>query len=336
MSVVEWAPNELGRRRNANNERAAGRGRYSDDRDQAQYVRRYLLGPKFLSNFSPTYSPTHAHTYIAMSPAAPNAARPNEPEVTVNGRPAVGLPATFGQVLAPQPFKEGSKVRLECRSSGGHPAPRIEWLNVTSAWPPGRPGQEAVQYEAMRFVHKSELGPVALASSVRITLTRYDLRSSFVCLVVPRRHLERDARDEDVMLKSRLFLLDGAYMESLAGTRVAGLWQKWLKLDVQVKPSGVRLLVVDVAANASLQPTNQQQQQQPVYSLTANRLYAIQCLVDDSRPRSQVTWFNRTQQLSVEQVAISSGELDYVTPSARDHRLTSFTRSRQHANGTTR
>ena len=33
-------------------------------------------------------------------------------------------------------FKEGAQVRLECRSSGGKPAPRIEWLNLTSGGAP--------------------------------------------------------------------------------------------------------------------------------------------------------------------------------------------------------
>lgn len=64
--------------------------------------------------------------------------------------------------------------------------------------------------------------------------------------------------------------------------------------------------MVDLAANSLVRPVLQwpvrvEQQQQaparpqpPFFALQPNKLYAVQCLVEHSRPRSQVSWFNRT------------------------------------------
>lgn len=120
-----------------------------------------------------------------------------------------------------------------------------------------------------------------------------------------------------------------------------------------MKPSRVSVIVRDLQTNATLQPIQQQPQQpqqlpaslpfasehqmSPFYSLQLNRLYAIQCVAENSRPRSQVTWFNRTAPVGVAQVQLNSTSADYLLPDdyAR-HRLTSYTRTSEHANGTFR
>lgn len=65
---------------------------------------------------------------------------------------------------------------------------------------------------------------------------------------------------------------------------------------------------------------------EPIYSLRPNRLYAIQCLVDDSRPRAQVAWFNRTAPVEPEQHSLQPDGPDYLVPLHAGHRLTSFVR----------
>lgn len=96
--------------------------------------------------------------------------------------------------------------------------------------------------------------------------------------------------------------------------------------------------VLDLGAGALLRPMHQSQEQ-PVYSLQPKRLYAIQCLVENSRPRSQVTWFNRSSPIELATVELS--ERDFLVPNVsslnwdpwrrRRRRLASFTRFIEHA-----
>jgi len=46
---------------------------------------------------------------------------------------------------------------------------------------------------------------------------------------------------------------------------------------------------------------NERQSQQPFYALQPNKIYAIQCLVERSRPRSQVAWFNRSSPIELQE-----------------------------------
>lgn len=71
------------------------------------------------------------------------------------------------------------------------------------------------------------------------------------------------------------------------------------------------------------------------YSLRPNRLYAIQCLVEDSRPRSQVAWFNRTAPIELEWAELEAA--DFLLPNKQQaHRLTSFVRHIEQQSGTFR
>ena len=57
------------------------------------------------------------------------------------------------------------------------------------------------------------------------------------------------------------------------------------------------------AAAAAAASASSQQQQQPFFALQPNKVYAVQCLVERSRPRSQVTWFNRTTPMQLFELA---------------------------------
>lgn len=118
-----------------------------------------------------------------------------------------------------------------------------------------------------------------------------------------------------------------------------------------VKPSSVSINVHDVEADTNLQPLLEWPQhsspivslepsQQPFYSLEANKLYAIQCLVENSRPKSHVAWFNRTAPIEVAtQTLDQASPIEYLVPSknhSSKHRLSSFIHSTAHSNGTFR
>lgn len=106
-------------------------------------------------------------------------------------------------------------------------------------------------------------------------------------------------------------------------------------------------MVRDLAANQLVEATQQEQSNElnsqqlqsgnSYFVLKVNALYAIQCLVENSRPKSYVTWFNRTAPILVEQQQLISA--DFLMPSEPEmesHRLTSFARSLEHSNGTFR
>lgn len=95
-----------------------------------------------------------------------------------------------------------------------------------------------------------------------------------------------------------------------------------LDTDVPLEP-------VQWSSRLHLEPTV------PYYSLQVNKLYAIQCIVENSRPQSQVAWFNRTAPISAEPKQLDSA--DFLLPvDTKRHRLSSFVRSVGHANGTFR
>lgn len=113
------------------------------------------------------------------------------------------------------------------------------------------------------------------------------------------------------------------------------------------------MLVRDLENGEPVLPAEQQQlpepagPNQPFYSLQANRLYAIQCVVEDSRPRSQVHWFNRTAPVSVAPVQLEAADFELPQRLQQhqgrrqqrpdgQHRLSSFSRSSEHPNGTFR
>lgn len=122
-----------------------------------------------------------------------------------------------------------------------------------------------------------------------------------------------------------------------------------------VKPSSVSIIVRDVEADKRLEPSLEWPQQhsgpivelepsqQPFYSLQVNKLYAVQCLVENSRPRSYVAWFNRSAPIGVPtQTLTEDSPIQYLLPNSTannhssKHRLSSFVHSTMHANGTFR
>lgn len=105
-----------------------------------------------------------------------------------------------------------------------------------------------------------------------------------------------------------------------------------------MKPSSASIIVRDVLANNS---RLQLEHGRDYYSVQPNRLYAVQCLVEDSRPKSQVVWYNRTAAMALP--ALELNTTDYLVPWASSgaamqapHRLSSFSRSVEHANGSSR
>lgn len=90
---------------------------------------------------------------------------------------------------------------------------------------------------------------------------------------------------------------------------------------------------VDSSINQQVKPiqlTNSGRQS--FYSLRPNNLYAIQCLVENSRPRSQVAWFNGSAPLELDEPAVELKSIDYDlltrlnSRTGLQHRLTSFVR----------
>lgn len=135
-------------------------------------------------------------------------------------------------------------MRLECRSGGGKPAPRIEWLNLTERESGVGVGMGRHELQLMRSMwpikraHFVEQQVPVSSSSLTLTLSRADLHSSFVCLVLAPALQPAGAANELLpanldepshlarllaqtpMLSARPFGLDG------------GSLLKWIKLDV--------------------------------------------------------------------------------------------------------
>lgn len=245
-------------------------------------------------------------------------------------------------------------MRLECASAGGKPAPRIEWLNVSLAGAATKP-IDIVDVRAMRTHWPLKLASIAAGelpvttAAVSFTVSRYDLRSRFVCAVLPAplpqmglAAASAQLTRQDALLVQRSYLssaLSAAAATNVPHTSDAPML-KWTQLDIAVRPIGVRVQVRDAARPHLLIEQQQQQQDAPYFSLEPNRAYAIQCLVDASRPRSQVAWFNRTAEIAVEQLALAPtqiAEFEQLRAAAnRRARLTSFVRYEPHDNGTFR
>lgn len=296
-------------------------------------------------------------------------------------------------------FKEGAQIKLECQSGGGKPAPRIEWLNVSSLamFPPMSPlpansrdsepftiatdsndyndndgeptsggssrasnerrqqqqqSQPEVQLMRLHWAHKrmsyvdsspsspssssysttsasggNRTGQLITSSSVTFSLSRYDLNSRFVCLVIPQtiaQSQQQSTNDMPVRNLAQLGAMINGHVgpQSQGNSQASPLMLKWLKLNVQVKPSSVSLMVRDIETQQRLilQPIQPQQSTaapssmppstastsgpQAFYSVQPNRIYAIQCIVEGSRPQAQVLWFNRTAPVKIDQVLL--------------------------------
>jgi hypothetical protein len=441
----------------------------------------------------PLGSPRRNHAQ--HSPRPNPKARPNEPEILLNGRPAAGLAnQPTGNGLT---FKEGAQVRLDCQSAGGKPAPRIEWLNLTTwtgtggggasptatmneplgnnsmkfnddnddqsmggqagrlatgqqqqpelaqlmrlHWPIKRAtysvnsydsfGQQQVNNNINQIGPQQQPIPVT-SSSITITLSRYDFRSRFACLVLPAVHssisgggsgssssnnnndpasgelqllaelpaglrnaraLNRAASQVAMLTNTRLQTADGPMLKwiqlSVLGksrrrrrrrlTRAALVGRSnpaaHIRLTAQIllpiqlaptdqphthttaKPTSVSMRVLELSPGAAeptpvrpaaapaqpVRPAGSSPARQPFYSLQPNRLYAIQCVVENSRPRSQVVWFNRTAPVELSEPTVELRSADYLVPSPRArqqqrHRLSSFVRHTEQESGTFR
>lgn len=114
------------------------------------------------------------------------------------------------------------------------------------------------------------------------------------------------------------------------------------------KPSSVSIQIRDLDSNSLVLPSTattsslNQVNSAPFYSLEPNKLYAIQCVIDNSRPRSQVNWFNRTNLINLEaDQTVKLDAQDYLLPSMslganktrKQAQLTSFTRYIEQPNG---
>lgn len=169
----------------------------------------------------------------------------------MNGRPWTGqLWPTQLQRDRSGSFKEGDQVRLECLSSGGKPAPRIEWLNVSvrpesvSPMVPTNLAQR-LQVEPMRThwqLKKPLLGadgsllPVT-SSSVSVSLSRFDLNSNFVCLLLAGGPAGSIANEQLMRSPTRLagLLASLKLQQEQASEHTSSpvaLMSRWLKLPV--------------------------------------------------------------------------------------------------------
>ena len=172
----------------------------------------------------------------------------------MNGRPLGGRRQQ--QALS---LKEGSQVRLECQSGGGRPAPRIEWLNVSWAQQQQQQQQQQrapAQVQLLRALwpHKKAAYSEQLAqltspgqpvpvtsSSVTISLSRFDLSSQFVCLVLAGGggggQQPVGQSNEQLLSESAAHLAALLEQRSLGANSTAGTGSlpmlKWIKFDVQ-------------------------------------------------------------------------------------------------------
>lgn len=141
-------------------------------------------------------------------------------------------------------------MRLECQSSQGRPAPRIEWLNVSV-----RPealdsagAEERLQVEPMRAhwqQRKPLVGPdgalVPLtSSSASVSLSRFDLATSFVCLVLPSLGAQSGSGHDQLMRSpARLAALLAKLKEEPSQ---AAAMSRWLRLPLAGEYSLARSL----------------------------------------------------------------------------------------------
>lgn len=150
------------------------------------------------------------------------------------------------------PFKEAEQVRLECQSSGGKPAPRIEWFNV-SVRPESAEAEQPslaslaqrLQVEPMR-AHWQQKKPLSASdgsllpltsSSTSVSLSRFDLNSNFVCLVLPASPAGAPNTDQLLRSPSRLanllaLLKQQGEQEGAHASSAASLMSSWLRLPV--------------------------------------------------------------------------------------------------------
>lgn len=180
-------------------------------------------------------------------------------------------------------YKEGAQVKLECQSSGGRPAPKIEWLNVSfpanyqssnnfqppdarellrqnsnillasdrvrllRGWWPHKKSSyfinSAGEPTASPASESAGLVPVT-SSSVTISLSRYDLQSQFLCLVVPQQHNQPPQQQLQGAYELMSLNNQQAYLSSLLSFKGAEPMMKSLKLNIQGEYSTRELALV--------------------------------------------------------------------------------------------
>lgn len=136
-------------------------------------------------------------------------------------------------------------MRLECQSSGGKPAPRIEWLNISESGEQVHLMRDFWPQKRTSFLQQDSGSPVT-SSSLAILLSRFDLHSQFVCLVMPQqsRGQQQQQQPAAVAQHSQLEQLvkNPAHLARMLKTSPAnsqlqqqtlGLMFKRIKLDVQ-------------------------------------------------------------------------------------------------------
>lgn len=170
-------------------------------------------------------------------------ARPNEPELLVNGRKTAS-PDSGASNWA---FREGAQVRLECQSSGGRPAPRIEWLNLSDTSEQVHLMRDFWPQKRTSFLQQDSNVPVT-SSSLTVSLSRFDLHNQFVCLVLPQQFRGQQQQQQQLapaahysleqLVKNPAHLARMLKAGSLANgqqqqQQQQGLMFKRIKLDVQ-------------------------------------------------------------------------------------------------------
>lgn len=146
-------------------------------------------------------------------------------------------------------------MRLECQSGGGKPAPRIEWLNLTTLGASSELQLMRMHWPVLRRLTTSAAGadnsismgasstvPVT-SSALTVTLSRFDLKSRFICLVLPHQTTTTTSNPNQYELllppnlrqpKQLNDLLDQIPMlaNSRSSNEIGFQMLKWIKFDV--------------------------------------------------------------------------------------------------------
>lgn len=132
-------------------------------------------------------------------------------------------------------------MKLECQSSGGKPAPRIEWLNVSETDERVHLMRDFWPQKRTSFFQQDNGSPVT-SSSLTVSLSRFDLRGQFVCLVLPQQLRDQQQLASgahyslEQLVKNPVHLLrmlNGSPANGQQQLHSLGLMFKRIKLDVQ-------------------------------------------------------------------------------------------------------
>ncbi|XP_076371726.1 B-cell receptor CD22-like isoform X2 [Tachypleus tridentatus] len=110
---------------------------------------------------------SYAHLIIMMKPSPP---------IIIKDGQALKHASTIG------PFIEGTTLSLECKTSGGKPAPEVTWWKGSESLP------------SRRSIADDEIGASNVTSSIRFILSRSDLGARLEC------HVKHDTIEKEIMV----------------------------------------------------------------------------------------------------------------------------------------